>query len=86
MEAGDMESSGNNTRLPGIISAIALNLYRRALISFARLGELTNILYRIGSFYILQVYDWVIPSRSVLTLIALSVVAATLAAPGGAYV
>src|ERR1041384_5962828 len=41
-------------------------------------SALINILYLTGSFYMLQIYDRVIPSRSVPTLIALSVLAATL--------
>lgn len=43
--------------------------------ALAVFGALVNILYLTGSFYMLQVYDRVIPSRSVPTLIALSVLA-----------
>ncbi|WP_018260314.1 ABC transporter transmembrane domain-containing protein [Methylobacterium sp. WSM2598] len=51
---------------------------RAALIALALFSALVNILYLTGSFYMLQVYDRVIPSRSVPTLIALSVLAASL--------
>ena len=40
--------------------------------------RIINLLYLTGSFYMLQVYDRVIPSRSVPTLVALSILAATL--------
>ena len=48
---------------------------RGALVGVALFSALINILYLTGSFYMLQVYDRVIPSRSVPTLIALSVLA-----------
>ena len=51
---------------------------RGALIGLALFSVLINVLYLTGSFYMLQVYDRVIPSRSVPTLIALSVLAAVL--------
>src|SRR4051794_14422201 len=51
---------------------------RGAFIGLAVFSALINLLYLTGSFYMLQVYDRVIPSRSVPTLIALSVLAATL--------
>jgi len=51
---------------------------RGAFIGLAVFSALINILYLTGSFYMLQVYDRVITSRSVATLIALSVLAATL--------
>jgi ABC-type protease/lipase transport system fused ATPase/permease subunit len=44
----------------------------------AAFSALINLLYLTGSFYMLQVYDRVIPSRSVPTLIALSLLAAAL--------
>ncbi len=51
---------------------------RGALIGICVFSALINILYLTGSFYMLQVYDRVIPSRSVPTLIALSILAAVL--------
>jgi ATP-binding cassette subfamily C protein len=56
----------------------AVSASRGGFIGLALFSALINILYRTGSFYMLQVYDRVIPSRSVPTLIALSVLAATL--------
>ena len=56
----------------------AVSACRGALIGLGLFSALINILYLTGSFYMLQVYDRVIPSRSVPTLIALSVLAATL--------
>ena len=42
------------------------------------MSGLINILYLTGSFYMLEVYDRVLPSRSVPTLVALSLLALTL--------
>lgn len=55
-----------------------LTVYRSALTGLGAFSALVNILYLIGSFYMLQIYDRVIPSRSLPTLIALSVLAGTL--------
>jgi ATP-binding cassette subfamily C protein PrsD len=55
-----------------------MHVGRGAFIGLAVFSALINILYLTGSFYMLQVYDRVITSRSVPTLIALSVLAATL--------
>src|SRR5215210_4628203 len=60
----------------GFISAVSA--CRGAVIGLALFSALINVLYLTGSFYMLQVYDRVIPSRSVPTLIALSLLAATL--------
>ena len=46
-----------------------------ALIAVAFASALVNILYLTSSFFMLQVYDRVIPSRSVPTLIALAILA-----------
>lgn len=48
------------------------------LIGVAIFSGLINILYLTGSFYMLQVYDRVIPGRSLNTLLALSILAAFL--------
>src|SRR5215213_1790325 len=56
----------------------AVSACRGTLVALAVFSALVNILYLTGSFYMLQVYDRVVPSRSVPTLIALSVLAATL--------
>lgn len=49
-----------------------------AFIGVALMSGLINILYLTGSFYMLEVYDRVLPSRSVPTLVALSLLAVTL--------
>jgi ATP-binding cassette subfamily C protein len=54
---------------------------RACTAAFAGVGLLSgviNILYLTGSFYMLEVYDRVLPSRSVPTLIGLSILALTL--------
>ena len=56
----------------------------KALFGVAVFSALINLLYLTGSFYMLQVYDRVIPSRSVETLIALSILAGMLFAGQGA--
>src|SRR3954463_3511658 len=73
-----MRSSGpdNGSAPLGFISAVSA--CRGAVIGLALFSALINVLYLTASFYMLQVYDRVIPSRSVPTLIALSVLAATL--------
>ena len=53
-------------------------MLKGALIGVALFSALINVLYLTGSFYMLQVYDRVIPSRSVPTLIAISILALTL--------
>lgn len=53
-------------------------MLKGALIGVALFSALINLLYLTGSFYMLQVYDRVIPSRSLPTLVALSVLALTL--------
>ena len=67
------------TRARGLVgtarSALGMlaRLHRHRVIS-----GLINILYLTGSFYMLEVYDRVLPSRSVPTLVALSILALTL--------
>ena len=47
--------------------------FRGVLAAVALMSGTINILYLTGSFYMLQVYDRVIPSRSIPTLVALTV-------------
>src|SRR5687767_475900 len=49
-----------------------------AFIGVGLMSGLINILYLTGSFYMLEIYDRVLPSRSVPTLVALSILALTL--------
>src|SRR4051794_15813461 len=51
---------------------------RSALMAGALFSAVINLLYLTGSFYMMQVYDRVIPSRSIPTLIGLSILAALL--------
>lgn len=54
---------------------LALSRCRSAFIGVAVMSGLVNVLYLTGSFFMLEVYDRVIPSRSIPTLIGLSVLA-----------
>ena len=56
----------------------AMSACWHAFIAIAVVSGLINILYLTGSFYMLEVYDRVLPSRSVPTLVALSILALTL--------
>jgi ATP-binding cassette subfamily C protein PrsD len=56
---------------------------RGALIAVALFSAVVNVLYLTGAFYMLQVYDRVITSGSVPTLVALSVLAGLLYAGQG---
>src|ERR1700742_189556 len=49
-----------------------------AFVAIGLMSGLINVLYLTGSFYMLEVYDRVLPSRSVPTLVALSILALTL--------
>jgi len=51
---------------------------RKAFLGVGATSAVTNILALTGSFFMLQVYDRVIPGRSVPTLIGLAIIAATL--------
>src|SRR3954470_15387983 len=58
----------------------ALAACRGAFISIGLMSGMSNILMLTGSFFMLEVYDRVLPSRSVPTLVGLSLLA------GGLYV
>ena len=51
--------------------AAALAACRHALIALGIASAIINILYLTGSFFMLEIYDRVLPSRSVPTLIGL---------------
>lgn len=59
------------------LSAV-LGSFRRAFAGIALMSGVVNILALTGSFFMLQVYDRVIPGRSVPTLVGLAVFAGTL--------
>ena len=66
-----MRLAGLQTKpAPSLMAAVSA--CRGAFMGLALFSALVNVLYLTGSFYMLQVYDRVIPSRSVPTLIALS--------------
>ncbi|WP_411903263.1 type I secretion system permease/ATPase [Methylorubrum thiocyanatum] len=58
--------------------AAALGKCKTAFVGVAVISGLVNILYLTGSFFMLEVYDRVIPSRSVPTLIGLAALALAL--------
>jgi ATP-binding cassette subfamily C protein len=61
----------------------ALSACKSALIGIAVFSGMSNILMLTGAFFMLEVYDRVLPSRSVPTLVALTVLAITLFAAMG---
>jgi hypothetical protein len=63
--------------------AAALGACRRAFLAIALFSGMSNILMLTGSLFMLEVYDRVIPSRSVPTLVALLILAAGLYAAQG---
>ncbi|MCJ2107627.1 type I secretion system permease/ATPase, partial [Methylobacterium sp. E-041] len=64
--------------------ASAIARCRLAFAGVAVMSGVVNVLYLTGSFFMLEVYDRVIPSRSVPTLIGLMALALTLYAFQGA--
>ncbi|MBC9205571.1 type I secretion system permease/ATPase [Roseomonas aerophila] len=68
------------TRRPSVFASC-----RGALLGVAVLSGLINILYLSGSVFMLEVYDRVVPSRSVPTLIGLSVILVVLYAFQGLF-
>src|SRR5580704_6383063 len=56
----------------------ALAACRAAFVGIAPFSGLLNVLMLTGSFYMLEVYDRVLPSRSVPTLVGLTVLAGVL--------
>jgi len=68
-------------RTPGVPRselAAALLTCRRAFVSIAVFSGISNILMLTGAIFMLEVYDRVLPSRSVPTLVGLVVLAGTL--------
>jgi PrtD family type I secretion system ABC transporter len=63
---------------PRTTFAAVLASFRRAFAAIALMSGVVNILALTGSFFMLQVYDRVIPGRSVPTLVGLAVFAGTL--------
>ncbi|RWC46582.1 type I secretion system permease/ATPase [Mesorhizobium sp.] len=63
---------------PRTTLAAVLASFRRAMAGIALMSGVVNVLALTGSFFMLQVYDRVIPGRSVPTLVGLAVFAGTL--------
>jgi ABC-type protease/lipase transport system fused ATPase/permease subunit len=61
----------------------ALASCRSAFISIALFSGMSNILMLTGAIFMLEIYDRVLPSRSIPTLVALAVLAASLYAALG---
>jgi PrtD family type I secretion system ABC transporter len=66
------------SRNPRSELSAALAACRKAFIGVALFSALLNILYLTGSFYMLEVYDRVLPSRSVPTLVGITLLALVL--------
>jgi len=58
--------------------AAALSACRRAFLAIALFSGMSNILMLTGALFMLEIYDRVLPSRSVPTLVALLILAAAL--------
>jgi PrtD family type I secretion system ABC transporter len=56
----------------------ALQACRKAFVAIALLSGFINLLYLTGSFFMLEVYDRVIPGRSIPTLVGLAILATVL--------
>ncbi|MGO7335835.1 type I secretion system permease/ATPase [Rhizobium leguminosarum] len=67
------------------LAAEALERSRKGLVAVGVASALVNLLYLTSSFFMLQVYDRVIPSRSIPSLIALALLALLLYAFQGAF-
>ena len=63
--------------------AAALGACRRAFLAIGLFSGMSNILMLTGSLFMLEVYDRVLPSRSVPTLVALLILTAGLYAAQG---
>lgn len=70
--------SSNKTELH-----LAMAQGRRSFFSVFLMSGAINLLYLTGSFYMLEVYDRVVPSRSVPTLVGISIIALALYAVQG---
>ncbi|WP_292342182.1 type I secretion system permease/ATPase [Mesorhizobium sp.] len=68
----------NSAEPPRATLAAALASFKRAFSGVALMSGVVNVLALTGSFFMLQVYDRVIPGRSVPTLVGLAIFAAML--------
>ncbi len=72
MTSGSPRPSGGGDRESILAS------YRTALVGAALASGVLNVLMLTGSFYMLEVYDRVVPSRSMPTLVGLTVLVTVL--------
>lgn len=80
-----MQTAPNRPAANGARSELgeALAACRKAFIGIATFSGMSNVLMLTGSFFMLEVYDRVLPSRSVPTLVALCILALALFAAMG---
>jgi PrtD family type I secretion system ABC transporter len=81
-----MSQISRSLRQPPVSSELAdaLHACRRAFLAIALFSGMSNILMLTGALFMLEIYDRVLPSRSVPTLVALLILAAGLYAAQGA--
>jgi ATP-binding cassette subfamily C protein len=76
-------SAANHRAGSGLELGSALRACRGAFLGIGLITGMINVLYLTGSFFMLEVYDRVIPSRSMPTLVGLGVLAGSaLPVPG----
>ncbi|SNB75518.1 MULTISPECIES: type I secretion system permease/ATPase [unclassified Agrobacterium] len=73
-------ANNNNRPIKGVFSGCVT-----AFVGIAMMSALVNILYLTGSLFMMEVYDRVLPSRSLPTLLALFAIAAVLYAFQGLF-
>lgn len=76
--SAEINASTGSSPAPGSELASALRSCRGALAGVAVFSGVSNILMLTGAIFMLQIYDRVLPSRSVPTLVALSILAGVL--------
>src|SRR5688572_14061262 len=76
--SGASSAQGNKPGSAKSELAGALAACRSAFIGTAVMSGILNILYLTGSFFMLEIYDRVIPGRSVPTLVGLAIIAGSL--------
>src|SRR3982751_3759911 len=74
----EMADSGSRAKPGHSELSTALSSCRAAFMSVGITSGVISLLYLTGSFYILEGYDRVLPSRSIPTLVGLSVLALAL--------
>lgn len=80
-----MSRSAATSTSPNADPASALRNCRTAFVGVGIASALVNILYLTGSFFMLEVYDRVLPSRSIPSLVALCLLALLLYGFQGAF-